>query len=105
MSSHTRNTEPTDMTSATDTIEKTADLWVCDDCLMWIANADLSGLDYRLGSKESAQQAEKIRQGERDLRAEYGQLHVGDQSEEFSSALCDCCGSLPGPRHLIAAYR
>lgn len=91
--------------AVTNPLERTADLWVCDDCVSWLANADLTGLDYYLSEEQAEERAEIIRQGERELIEEYGQLHVGSDTQDFSSALCDCCGALPGARHHVAAFR
>jgi hypothetical protein len=66
------------------------DLWVCQDCLLYIANGDLTGLDNNPETAER-RQAEILAGIERELPAQW----VADSSEEtdreFSSAPCDCC--------------
>lgn len=72
---------------------------VCTDCLMVIANADYSGLDYYYSEEEAAQRKEAIDDG---IAHTKGHICVGDSEKDndFSSSWCDCCHTpLAGPRH------
>lgn len=85
---------------------KTLDkVWVCVDCLLWLTNADASGLDSTFDEDEAARRLVEIQDGDKALRASYGegvQLVNGDSDEdaEFSATPCAGCGSrLGGARY------
>ena len=71
---------------------------VCIDCIMFIANGDLSGLDNDPDTADERQEA--ILAGvEREADAG-GHWVAGDGETVFSRASCDCCdSSLAGSRH------
>ena len=79
------------------------DCYVCSDCLVFIANGDLSGLDNDPDTADG-REAEIIAGIEKE--AEAGGHWVGGDSEkdhEFSRSSCDCCGtSVEGSRHQAA---
>jgi len=70
------------------------DLWVCEDCLIYIANGELP---------ESEEESEAIKHG---IEREHPYQWVADSDEEsdrFSWSACDCCASgLGGVRHKCA---
>lgn len=76
------------------------ELSICDDCTIWIANADASGMDSeRFG---------EVYRGVGHL-SEIGYVVNAcgtcfeDTCEAFSSRRCDCCQtSLAGTRHAAA---
>lgn len=74
-----------------------ADMLVCVDCAMVIANADYSGLDYHYDDPDA--RMEEINRGLSDAG---GIIVSGDpeNDREYSSYSCDCCrSSLAGYRH------
>lgn len=92
-------------------MEIDSELWVCQDCLMFIANGDLTGLDYSPGGKEADERAAAIIAGAEEWGARERHVHA-DSSEEtdrdFSSRACDYChdkgpGAGAGSRHKCIA--
>jgi hypothetical protein len=72
---------------------------VCTDCLMVIANADYSGLDYHYSPAEAEQRRAAIDAG-MDRAGGYICCGDSDRDLEFSRRGCDCCGSdLAGSLH------
>ena len=75
-------------------------LSVCQDCLIWIANADDSGLDLLTDSD-----ADEIRQsrdtGIDNLTANGEQLVASNEEYSFSWSNCDICNALPGNRYEV----
>lgn len=85
------------------------DCYVCQDCLMFIANGDLSGLDYALSKEDADEKEQAIKEGI-ELEANAGGYYAAGDSErdhEFSRWPCDCCGEmLAGSRHhAVVIYR
>jgi hypothetical protein len=81
------------------------DLWMCGDCRDVILAGDATSLDYYYPPEAAAQRLREIEQG----AASQGGDIVGDtdtegeDTQEFSWAECDCCGSgLGGARHRYA---
>jgi len=74
---------------------------VCNDCVMWIANADLSGA--------TDEDAERVMRAVETFCAEtraYLFVDCGDEDEHctaFSSRFCDMCDAPPGERHRVVA--
>lgn len=68
-----------------------AECEVCDDCALWHANGDLSGID------------DPERRAEVQAADRHFIVDCGDEAEfctAFSSRRCDACGShLAGARH------
>lgn len=72
---------------------------VCEECLGFIANDDLTSLDFHYSKKESDRREREIRAG---VAQAGGDICSGDskKNQEFSQSACKCCGStLAGPRH------
>lgn len=73
---------------------------VCEDCLSFIVNGDVSGLDYSYSEEEAEKRLLEIESG---IAARGGGNICrgdGDKDNEFSFRSCDCCGDgLAGPRH------
>lgn len=85
------------------------DLWLCDDCLFYAVNDDLSGIDYYLSGKEAEKRAAEVKKGVhslgRNLVPDFDS-ETGEGIEEFSSHRCDACGTrLAGGRHRFATLR
>ena len=83
-------------------------LMVCQDCIMEIANGDLTGLDYHLDHDEATARAIEIRSAIASFYPHHlvpgGTDEDGEEIEddEFSARDCDCCGSwLAGSRHPV----
>jgi hypothetical protein len=77
----------------------THELDVCTDCIMFIANGDLTGLDYHYGEQADERKAEIIAGVESCLPGQVG-AGDGEHDQEFSRYGCDCCGTpLAGARH------
>jgi hypothetical protein len=68
------------------------DGWLCDDCLVFVENGDLTGVDYYAADEEeAARRCEEIESGARQL----GSVHPdSDMTDEFSRKDCDCCGTM-----------
>ena len=60
------------------------DLWACDDCTLYLANGDVPEDRPNLPAEIHGQWPHD------------SDLVIGDESEEFSSQNCDCCGSSLG---------
>ena len=75
---------------------------VCTDCLMYIANGDVSGLDYYYNEVEAAERLKAIYAGE---DAAGGYIVCGDSEKdlEFSHRSCDNCqsGLADGLHHCV----
>jgi hypothetical protein len=72
---------------------------VCTDCLGFIADDDLTGLDYHYSKMESKQRIHEITIGAANAD---GVISVGNsrKDNEFSRSPCECCQSiLAGSRH------
>lgn len=85
------------------------DLWLCDDCLFYAVNDDLSGIDYSYSGKEADKRAKEVKKGVhslgRNLVPDFDS-ETGEGIEEFSSHHCDACGThLAGGRHRFATLR
>ena len=71
------------------------DLQSCPNCIIWIANADDSGIDNP---------NDFHRRFKRNT-ANISDLFVGDDIDpHFSWNLCDTCGELAGDRYTVIAY-
>lgn len=86
------------------TIETKDTVYVCVDCLQWLANADPSSLDYHYDETTAAERLEEIKAGERSLVESIpgGSIVAGngENDDDFSRSPCGCCGSrLHGSRH------
>lgn len=84
-------------------IEKLYEWSVCQDCLMYIANDDLTGLSNYLNDDEIE---EKKADMDRALHAVYeddgGHAVASGDDLGFSRSSCDCCGThLAGDRYQI----
>ena len=67
--------------------------WVCTDCLMGIANGDLSGVDYYLSGVEAEERKAAIEAG----MARLGWVApTGEEDEVRSSTNCPCCNGTIG---------
>jgi hypothetical protein len=68
------------------------ELWVCQDCLIALANADYTSMDLARETAVRAGLTEWARQGYR--------LMPGDNFFGYRDSTCDCCGTpLAGDRH------
>ena len=87
-------------------IYKTSDLNVCSDCRSWLANADLTRLDYYYDQDTAAARAQAIQDGERAIIAEYGRIVVGeDDGNSAFRQSCDCCMlTAPGEMYSITTW-
>ena len=66
------------------------DGWLCDDCVSYLVNGDLTGVDYYLEGDEAAARCREIESGARRL----GYVSVDSEvTDEFSREECDCCGT------------
>ena len=75
--------------------------YVCSDCFLPIANGDFTDLDYHYSTGEAKKRRREIIASMKELSAN-GYLTPGDDTIEFSCAICDCCGSrLAGKRHQV----
>lgn len=75
---------------------------VCVDCAMFIANDDLSGLDYHFTPEEAKHRENAIREGVAYQNSQGNHIAMGDDENdiEFSKNPCECCGNaLHGYRH------
>jgi len=82
------------------------DLSVCVDCAMFIANGDLTGLDYAFDEKEADERQAAILAGiSKETKAGGHWVMSGDENEEssFSRSACDCCDTSLGGDRLKAA--
>ena len=78
------------------------EFYVCPDCASYIANDDLTGLDYHYDEQESEEREREIRSGVNNLHQQGYYVAAGDneKDKEFSSAPCKSCGDkLAGYRH------
>jgi hypothetical protein len=85
------------------------DLWLCDDCLFYAVNDDLSGIDYHYSGEEADKRVKEVKKGVhslgRNLVPDFDS-ETGEGIEEFSSHRCDACGTrLAGSRHRFATLR
>ncbi len=68
---------------------------VCQDCLIYIANGDLTGID-------SQNEADLIRKSVDKLASDHGGDLVADGDDMgFSHYYCECCGGLAGNRYRV----
>jgi hypothetical protein len=75
-------------------------LRLCQDCTLAAVNDDYSGLDYYLNEAESLERQKEIVAGLESLGLG---LVCGDDTDEFSTRKCDCCGTrLAGERTLFS---
>ncbi len=67
------------------------DFYVCEECLMVIANGDYSILDAHYNEEEADKRKQEIDQA---LDLIEGHVVPGDEENdmEFSGRRCDCCG-------------
>ena len=78
-------------------------LWVCEDCLIYIAYADTSSFEY------CDARYQDVTEGEAHLA--YYDYHTlspdaNEEPNEFSIAQCDCCQTrLAGSRHPVSAIQ
>lgn len=91
-------------------MKKLESIVVCDDCVPYLANGDLSGLDYHYGEAEAEERQNEIVTGEAELIAFAKQdynviqvlLAVTDDVYEFMRRPCGCCGTrLAGQRTTV----
>lgn len=91
-------------------MKKLESVVVCDDCVIYLANGDLSGLDYHYGEDEAEERQKEITTGEAELIAFAKQdykitqvlLAVTDDVDCFSRRPCGCCGTrLAGQRTTV----
>ena len=76
------------------------DLWLCQDCMMFAVNGDLSGIDYHYSGEEADKRAKEVTDGVAKLGPH---LVSADGEREFSACRCDACGThLAGSRHEFA---
>jgi hypothetical protein len=76
-------------------ITQTREYAVCQDCIVWLANADASGIDT---DKQSVFLA-RLEAFETNSAHPGHVVAVGD-ALGFSQSRCDACGSLAGDRFL-----
>lgn len=75
---------------------------VCDDCLVWIANADASGMDDSRYA-EVLKGVEELNTYGHVVPACDSECPYGPSCDSFSSARCECCRTnLGGTRHRAA---
>lgn len=85
------------------------DLWLCNDCLFYAVNDDLTGIDFSYSGKEADKRVKEVTKGVhslgRNLVPDFDS-ETGEGIEEFSSHGCDACGSrLAGELHRFATLR
>ena len=88
------------MTDPTDTMGTEYELTICVDCLMLVANGE--------GNHEWSEDdlRSHLAAMERNWPGDTWWIALGDESDEFSWAPCDSCGSkLGGSRHSATAFR
>lgn len=80
------------------------DLWLCEDCMIFAVNGDLSGIDYHYSGEEAEKRAKEVTDGV----AKFGphlvpdfDSETGKGCDEFSWRGCDGCG-LAGTMHRFA---
>ena len=80
------------------------DFYVCEDCLQYLVNDDLTGLDYHYDQKEAAVRECEIREGAAGLP---GAAYMGEDADmEFSRITCECCSTpLAGPRYGFKEFK
>lgn len=82
------------------------DLWLCDDCVMYAVNGDLTGIDYFYSGDKADKRAKEVVQGVNALGPHLVpdfDSETGKGMEEFSRTTCDGCGTrLAGGRHRFA---
>lgn len=80
---------------------ETLSFMVCGECLIYIANGNLTGLDYN--PETADERMEAILAGEQYLQERHGgHLCAGDsdKDDEHSIWPCECCGDTShGSRH------
>jgi len=84
-------------------VKKIETYMVCDDCLMAIANGDLSALSL-LDETEAKLREKAIYSGIDRIQSTVkgGCLVAGDETEEFSWNGCECClDACGGRRHSV----
>lgn len=73
------------------------EFWLCDDCTIWVVNADSSGMDD--------DRAQEVMDAVADLGTHlvpHFDSSTGEGIEEFSGDNCECCGAFPGSRNRFA---
>jgi hypothetical protein len=71
---------------------------ICSDCLIWIANADDSGM--------SDEQADATKSGEERLCADGARVVADGSALGFRCTQCNCCASgLFGDRFLALTFK
>lgn len=81
-------------------------VWVCSDCAPVIVNDDYSHLSNYETEEEIDRRLEEINNGIADLSEGGKQLIVGEETNEFSSSPCECCGEkLAGSRHQVTVFK
>lgn len=87
-------------------IYKTIDIVICDLCAQYIANGDISPVDYHYSGVEAEEKANAIQQGEERITEGHGRIHVdSDSLTEYRSYGCDCCGDYSaGSRYIASCY-
>jgi hypothetical protein len=82
------------------------DLWLCDDCVMYAVNGDLTGIDYSYSGDEADERAKEVVRGVNSLGKNLVpdfDSETGEGIEEFSRRSCDACRlRLHGERHRFA---
>lgn len=74
---------------------------VCMDCIQYIVNDDVTGLDYYLTEEQAEQKIAAMRQAISDL-PEGQHPAMGGEDLGFCTTRCDCCGdSLHGDRYKL----
>ncbi len=84
------------------------DLWLCDDCVMYAVNGDLTGIDYSYSGDEAEKRAKQVVRGVNALGPHLVpdfDSETGEGMEEFSRTTCAGCGThLAGGRHRFAVF-
>lgn len=82
------------------------DLWLCDDCVMYAVNGDLTGIDYSYSGDEADERAKEVVRGVNSLGPHLVpdfDSETGEGMEEFSRTTCAGCRThLAGGRHRFA---
>lgn len=85
-------------------VETVAELEICPDCAIWVANNDLSALDNLPGDERDERYravVAGVARMEWVTGGPSGCLVIDDAADDepwFSDFRCDTCGALPGDR-------
>lgn len=81
------------------------DLWLCDDCMLYAVNGDLTGIDYSYSGDEAEKRAKQVVRGVNSLGPHLVpdfDSETGEGMNEFMSRACDACHQ---PRAAGSRYR